>query len=82
MVISYYIMLRIALASERLLFMALHFRFPTTLTFIVTFDVFAKKFLLTVHLKYFIAYIHLDLIVITLELSSMHVDIHKYLKCS
>jgi hypothetical protein len=36
---------------------------------IVTFDAFANKLLSTVHLRYFSAYIHIDVIVKSLELS-------------
>jgi hypothetical protein len=39
------------------------------------FDAFANKLLSTVRLKYFSAYVHIDVVVKSSELSSMHEDV-------
>jgi hypothetical protein len=39
------------------------------------FDAFANKLLSTVHLKYFSAHIHTDVVVKSSQLSSMHEDV-------
>jgi hypothetical protein len=39
------------------------------------FDAFANKLLSTVRLKYFNAYVHIDVVVKSSELSSMHEDV-------
>jgi hypothetical protein len=49
---------------------------------IVIFDAFTNNLLSTVHLKYFSAYIHIDVIVESLELSSMHEDVKRCLERS
>jgi hypothetical protein len=43
--------------------------------YIVIFDAFANKLLSTAHLKYFSAYIHIDVVVKSSQLSSMHEDV-------
>jgi hypothetical protein len=50
-------------------------RYSTTLIIIFTFDTLANKLLSTAHLKYFSAYVHIDVMVKSLELSSIHEDV-------
>jgi hypothetical protein len=42
---------------------------------LLLFDAFANKSLLTVRLRYFRAYIHIDVIVKSLQLWSMHAEV-------
>jgi hypothetical protein len=66
------IMYHLTIERVSLLFIFLRY---STMLIILHFDAFADKLLSTFRLKYFSAYVHIDVVVKSLELSSRHEDV-------